>query len=61
MGMPQSWHRRQALMLASQLPENLADAHLIMQAVTELLDTFMAKATHSDARPSNVLPFGTTG
>lgn len=58
MGMPSGWHRRQALMLASQLPENLADAQLVMQAVTELLDTFLAKAPLEESRPSNVLPFG---
>jgi hypothetical protein len=54
------WHRRQALMLASQLPENSADARLIIQAVTELLDTFMSDTadTADTDRPSNVVPFG---
>jgi hypothetical protein len=51
-----SWHRRHALMLASQLPENSADARLVIQAVTGLLDTFMADA--ADTGPSNVVPFG---
>lgn len=58
MGMPAPWHRRQALMLASQLPENHADAELVVQAVRELLDTFLA--THQGDAPgpaSNVLPF----
>jgi hypothetical protein len=55
-----SWHRRQALMLASQLPENSADARLVIQAVTELLDTFMTEPadTADTDRPSNVVPFG---
>lgn len=58
MGMPLAWHRRQAMLLASQLPDNHADAKLVMQAVTELLDTFMAKAPADEAeRASNVLPF----
>jgi hypothetical protein len=30
MGIPQTWHRRQAMMLASQLPENSTDARLII-------------------------------
>jgi hypothetical protein len=51
------WHRRHALMLASQLPENSADARLVIQAVTELLDTFMDDTADTD-RPSNVVPFG---
>lgn len=61
MGMPQNWHRRQALMFASQLPENQADAHLIIQAMTELVDTFLSRTSGEDTRPNNVLPFGTAG
>jgi hypothetical protein len=53
-----SWHRRQALMLATQLPENSADARLVIQAVTELLDTFMTEPADIADRPSNVVPFG---
>lgn len=60
MGMPLSWHRRHAMMLASQLPENPADAELVMEAMVELLHTFMAKAPLADPeRPHNVLPFAT--
>lgn len=58
MGMPLSWHRRHAMMLASQLPENPADAELVMEAMNELLHTFMAKApVQEPERPNNVLPF----
>lgn len=58
MGMPQGWHRRQAMLLASQLPEDQGDAQLIMQAVRELLDTFMDHPEQVPAlRPKNVLPF----
>ena len=58
MGIPQNWHRRQALMLASQLPENQRDALLIVEAVRELLNTFLVEppATTADAA-MNVLPF----
>lgn len=60
MGMPLPWHKRHALMLAGQLPENSADARLIVEAVVELLDTFLdAPADEREARPDNVLPFAT--
>lgn len=58
MGMPLSWHKRHALLLASQLPECQGDARLIVQALTELLETFMADAPAELAEmASNVLPF----
>lgn len=41
MGMPQNWHRRQAMVLAGQLPENTEDALLVLQAVQELVLTFL--------------------
>lgn len=45
-------------MLAAQLPENLADAKLVMEAIQELLDTFLAKApAQATEIASNVLPF----
>jgi hypothetical protein len=45
-------------LLASQLPENPTDAHLVIEAVAELLDTFMATAPEETAdRNKNVLPF----
>jgi hypothetical protein len=55
---PNNWHRRQAMMLATQLPENTADARLIVQAVRELLDTFLLdEQPKAVERPTNVLPF----
>lgn len=58
MGMPMMWHRRHALLLASQLPENHADADLVLQALRELLETFLSEAAEREPeRPSNVLPF----
>ena len=58
MGIPLAWHRRQALLLASQLPENTVDAYLVLKAVTELMDTFIVKAPSEEpAKSSNVLPF----
>jgi hypothetical protein len=55
---PNNWHRRQAMMLASQLPEDVTDAKLIVEAVRELLDTFMLEdAPKAVQRATNVLPF----
>ncbi len=36
----EGWHRRQAMVLAGQLPESIVDARLVLQAVGELLDGF---------------------
>jgi hypothetical protein len=60
MGMPQSWHRRQAMVIAGQLPENTEDALLVLAAVHELVATYLAKSEHD--RPclkvaGNILPF----
>ncbi len=58
MGMPVAWHRRQALMLASQLPESTEDARMILRALEELLETFLSGGTaEAHLPPSNVLPF----
>ena len=58
MGMPQNWHRRQAMVLAGQLPENTSDALLVLQAVKELVETFLS-ASDADIpdKQNNVLPF----
>lgn len=58
MEQPKNWHRRQAMMLASQLPEDVTDAKLIVEAVRQLLDTFMAQELpRAVERVKNVLPF----
>lgn len=58
--MPLQWHRRQAIVLASQLPDNQADARLVLKALQELVENYMG----ADERPPqrghlgpNVLPF----
>lgn len=62
MGMPLIWHRRHALAIAGQLPENTADALLVLQAVRELVDTFLSKSPDAEGpRAANVLPFNTAG
>jgi hypothetical protein len=45
-------------MLASQLPEDVTDARLIIEAVRELMETFMVgEAPKAVERPTNVLTF----
>lgn len=59
MGMPQNWHRRQAMVVAGQLPENTADALLVLQAARELVETFLCRheGELTQLVASNVLPF----
>ena len=58
MGMPQIWHRRQAIVLAGQLPESPGDALLVLQAMHELLETFLNVPEASQPKvATNVLPF----
>jgi hypothetical protein len=54
---PEPWHKRHALQLASQLPENHADALLVLQATMELLETFMQPPASEIPLPDNVVPF----
>lgn len=58
MGIPLLWHRRHALMLAGQLPENIEDAELILQAAQELVQKFLkAEPAKAHDNAGNVLPF----
>ena len=42
--MAENWHKRHALMLASQLPENASDANAIIRALQDLVDTWLHPA-----------------
>jgi len=58
MEMPLQWHRRQAITLAGQLPDNTADALLVVQALKELVDTFLAAHdAGQEGLGPNILPF----
>jgi hypothetical protein len=63
MGMPLQWHRRQAITLASQLPDSTADALLVIEALRALVETFLAGSPEQEAATlsTNVLPFGSKG
>ena len=59
---PLAWHRRIALTMAGQLPENTADAHLVLVALRDLHENFMGQSPAVEhPRAANVLPFGSTG
>jgi hypothetical protein len=54
----EKWHRRQAIVLASQLPDNTADAVMVLQALKELVETFLMSADGTtDALAANALAF----
>jgi hypothetical protein len=59
---PLAWHKRQAMALAGQLPENMNDARLVLVAMQDLVDNFMGQSSVQEGpRAANVLPFGTAG
>ena len=59
MGTPLGWHRRQALVLASQLPDKQSDALLVLEAARELVERFLTDAAEDQGSlAANVLPFG---
>lgn len=63
MPVPSAWHRRQALMLASQLPESTEDAQMVLRAVSELLGFIEGAALMAaieNTALGNVLPFSPT-
>jgi hypothetical protein len=51
----ETWHRRQALMLASQLPEGRDDALAVLDCVRELVATFLQSDTPEPAAKAKVL------
>ena len=40
-----AWHRRQAVAIASTLPEDLADAKIILHLAMDLVDGFLSNGT----------------
>jgi hypothetical protein len=50
--MSESWHKRHALLLASQLPDNASDANAIIRELQDLVDTWLHPA--AIAEPSKV-------
>jgi hypothetical protein len=48
-----NWHKRYALMLASQLPDNAADARAVLREAQDIVDAWLHVAP--EPVPSNVL------
>lgn len=42
MGMQEGWQRRHAIQIVAQLPENTADALLVLEFAKELVERFLA-------------------
>jgi hypothetical protein len=51
--MAENWHKRHALMLASQLPDNASDANVVIRELQNLVDTWLH--VEPAAVPSKVL------
>lgn len=55
---PLTWHLKQAMSLAGQLPDNQEDARIILEQMGLLLETYLSQSEAADPlRASNVLPF----
>ena len=54
MATEESWHRRHAVMLASQLPDHPQDALIILGLVKRIVEDFLAEPEPAQA-PNNVL------
>jgi hypothetical protein len=51
--MAENWHKRHALMLASQLPDNVSDANAVIRELQNLVDTWLHPA--NETSPTNVV------
>jgi len=57
-GMPLQWHKRHAIIMASQLPDSHADAMLVIEALKDLAESFLhAGPAEAGAPAPNVLTF----
>lgn len=55
---PLQWHRRHAIMLAGQLPDNPDDMLLVIAALQELVDKFLTDVPADPIQiTKNVVPF----
>ncbi len=50
----EQWHRRHAIMLAGQLPENTQDALAVLEAYRELVERFIDPSDEYQASGENV-------
>lgn len=53
-----AWHRRHALLIASQLPDDPQEARLVMEALGEIFERFLVHGLdETPEKNNNVLPF----
>jgi len=57
MGMILGWHRRAAVILAGQLPEDPNEALLVLEAAKELVEKFLMGHAEKAETTSNIIPF----
>jgi hypothetical protein len=62
MRMTLQWHRRHAITIASQLPDNPEDALLVLEEARLLVQSYLVGVPEEEpehvGRAPNVLPFG---
>jgi hypothetical protein len=51
----ETWHKRHALQLASQLPDNATDASLVMECLQDLMTRWLHPASDDATPATNVL------
>lgn len=58
-GKPLAWHLKTAMVLAGQLPDNVEDARIVLQAVQDLMENFLSGTASPEVAvlASNILPF----
>ena len=54
----ENWHRRHAVMLASQLPENPEDALAVLRLATELVTDFLADPEPAQRPTATIVRIG---
>lgn len=58
MGIALQWHKRHAITLASQLPDKVEDALIVIGAMKELVESYlMAAPEATEGAPGNILHF----
>jgi hypothetical protein len=61
MAKEESWHRRHAVMLASQLPDGIDDSLIILRLATQLVTDFLAEPEPVQRPAPVVVPIGGRG
>lgn len=57
MGKPTNFHKRTAMMLAAQLPDDKQDCQMVLIALSDLVERFLSDSGKTAEIAQNVLPF----